>query len=298
MENAAPVKPVNQSNEDACPAGKPLRSSPPEHRPSQHLFRCNDGDLVAADRSGKRPGPAACAAHAAFSGFVSHPDYPCVGAKSALARSSYLIGLYPSMSQTQHAPAVVDDLRWFGEHSAELGDSYVTFMAVFESRDIGSPERFESALWSYLQAMNRYDSLDCAWDPSVSDNPSDPEFSFSVGGKAYFVIGLHPSARREARRFPFPMLVFNLHSQFEELREAGKFERLRSTIRSREVALEGKPNPLLKDFGTSSEAAQYAGCPHASGWSPPFRAACTNPRTHQGPTHPTDHEREETENRA
>lgn len=177
------------------------------------------------------------------------------------------------MAETGFASAVVDDLRWFGEHSQELGDSYVTFMAVFENRDVDSPDRFEAALWSYLQAMNRYDSMEYDWDPSVSDNPRDPEFSFSVGGRAFFVIGLHPSARREARRFPFPMLVFNLHAQFEALREAGKFERLRTTIREREVALEGRPNPLVKDFGSSSEAAQYAGCPHAPGWSPPFRAA-------------------------
>ena len=194
----------------AAPSTEPDRSD----RPSSHLYRVDSGTLIPVARDATAPGPAVCAAHAAFRSFVEHPDYPCVGAKSALARSSYVMGVYPSLSEPKSAPAVVDDLRWFGAHTEDIGKSYVTFMAVFQDAAIGPPERFEATLWSYLQAMHRYDRHECDWDPAVSKNPRDPEFRFVVGGEAYFVIGLHPLARREARRFPFPMLVFNLHAQF------------------------------------------------------------------------------------
>ena len=64
-------------------------------------------------------------------------------------------------------------------------------------------------------------------DPSVSSNPAEPDFSLSFGGRAFFVVGLHPNASRPARRFPRPSLVFNLHKQFEWLRNSGVYERMR-----------------------------------------------------------------------
>ena len=42
------------------------------------------------------------------------------------------------------------------------------------------------------------------WDPRVSDDPANPHFAFSVGGTAFFVVGLHPQASRIARRTPCP----------------------------------------------------------------------------------------------
>ncbi len=245
--------------------------------PSSSVLRGDAaGGLSRADKSGENPGPAACAAHAALRSFIEHPDYPCVGAKASLTLGSYAMGLYPPLTDTASAAKAADDIRWFGANTSEIGESYVSFLAVFQGTDVRSPEHFEGALWAYLQAMHRHDSAMWDWDPAVSDDPRDPDFRYSIGGAAFFVIGLHPHARREARRFPFSMLVFNLHSQFEELRAAGQFERLRDTIRQRETELEGEPNPLLKDFGSNSEAAQYAGCPHARGWTPPFRSEGRN----------------------
>ena len=44
---------------------------------------------------------------------------------------------------------------------------------------------------------------------------------FSLSGTAFFVVGLHPNASRPARQFSSPVLVFNLHAQFERLRADG-----------------------------------------------------------------------------
>jgi FPC/CPF motif-containing protein YcgG len=67
-----------------------------------------------------------------------------------------------------------------------------------------------------------------------------------------------------------PVLVFNLHEQFEALRESGAFERMRDTIRRRDEELQGSVNPMVGDYGTVSEARQYSGRKLEEGWEPPF----------------------------
>ena len=56
-----------------------------------------------------------------------------------------------------------------------------------------------------------------------------------------------------------PVIVFNLHEQFVELREHGKFDKVRDTIQSRDKQLQGSVNPMSADHGDQSEAAQYSG---------------------------------------
>ena len=82
---------------------------------------------------------------------------------------------------------------------------------------------------------------------------------------------MHPASSRHARRFAWPLLVFNAHEQFERLRAQGRFEKLRALIREREWALQGSLNPNLGDFGERSEARQYAGRSVEGEWRCPFR---------------------------
>lgn len=107
-------------------------------------------------------------------------------------------------------------------------------------------------------------------DHRVSVDPDDPHFSLSFGGEAFFVVGLHPHASRPARRFERPALIFNLHDQFEQLRAAGIYDRMRETIVARDVALAGEPNPMLAPHGTISEARQYSGRAVDDDWICPF----------------------------
>jgi FPC/CPF motif-containing protein YcgG len=66
-------------------------------------------------------------------------------------------------------------------------------------------------------------------------------------------------------------LVFNLHDQFERLRNVGRYERLREAIVQRDVALSGSANPMLARFGEASEARQYSGRAVSDNWRCPFR---------------------------
>ena len=117
--------------------------------------------------------------------------------------------------------------------------------------------QFEEVLWEHLREVHAVDEQ--PWAPDVSDDPDDPHFAFSAAGTAYFVVGLHPKASRDARRAAVPTLVFNLHAQFEELRASGGFPRMRDLIRARDEALQGQINPMVSDHGQSSEARQYSG---------------------------------------
>jgi FPC/CPF motif-containing protein YcgG len=92
----------------------------------------------------------------------------------------------------------------------------------------------------------------------------------SIGGCGFFVVGLHPGASRDARRFWHPTMIFNLHSQFEQLRAEGRFETIRDTTIERDVALSGSPNPMLAAHGKGSAAAQYSGRKVNANWKCPF----------------------------
>jgi FPC/CPF motif-containing protein YcgG len=251
------------------------RSSEPQadsQASSRPLFRSDEqgGLTPARGPADAQPGPHLAAANAALQAFVEHKAYPCVGAKAAVSRGSYVLSIYPSLGDVSAAGTTAEDIRWFGEHADGVDDSFATFVAVFSEASVPDDAGFESMLWAYLQAMHRADAAHAGWDPSVSPDPADPDFRYSIGGTAFFVIGMHPNAGREARRFPFPAIVFNLHRQFEKLRAEGQFEKMRTVIRSREESLAGEPNPVLADHGERSEASQYAGLAHPPGWRPPF----------------------------
>ncbi|WP_353953818.1 YqcI/YcgG family protein [Knoellia sp. S7-12] len=120
-------------------------------------------------------------------------------------------------------------LRGFGEN-ADLSKGYTSLIAAFGGEPPLTESTFEDRLWATLQHLHDFD--DAPWSPEVSDDPTDVDFSFSVGGTAYFVVGLHPHASLEARRTPWPVLVFNLRSQFEELKASGRHDRMRDLFRA------------------------------------------------------------------
>jgi FPC/CPF motif-containing protein YcgG len=70
--------------------------------------------------------------------------------------------------------------------------------------------------------------------------------------------------------------VFNLHAQFEQLREAGRYEKLRSSILQRDETLAESTNPMLARHGEISEARQYSGRAVCEEWRCPFRPRTAN----------------------
>jgi FPC/CPF motif-containing protein YcgG len=202
--------------------------------------------------------------------FIAEKAFPCVGAKSALNKGRMRFGEFGRLGDESTAAALVDALEAYSAEFDEPGSIPVSFVAAFDNTDATELE-FEALLWKQLQALHEVDcSRGHAWDARVSSDPSRDDFSFSIGGRGFFVVGLHPQASRLARQAPVPCLVFNFHDQFEILKASGKYQSMQEAIRARDVALQGSVNPVLARFGESSEARQYSGRAVEQNWKCPF----------------------------
>ncbi|MFN3511046.1 MAG: guanitoxin biosynthesis heme-dependent pre-guanitoxin N-hydroxylase GntA [Tsuneonella troitsensis] len=200
------------------------------------------------------------------------PEFPCVGAKSALARGTLKTLVCHSLSSGWDDVRIHRELMEWARDYREDPKGLRSLAVVFSGPDDLDERTFERLMWERIQSFADKDHwLGQPYDHRVSADPDDPHFSLSFGGEAFFVVGLHPSASRPARRFPRPTLVFNLHAQFETLREEGKYERMRERILERDVELAGSINPMLSRHGDASEARQYSGRVIEKGWQCPFR---------------------------
>jgi FPC/CPF motif-containing protein YcgG len=198
--------------------------------------------------------------HAAFRAFLHDPEFPCLGAKSVVNQHSYRFGLYKAMTDAEDTLALAGDLYQFIRDRASMNADFTSFVACFLGPKILTPKRFETLLWRQLHHLHLVDRQEHGWSDKVSSDPEDSTFSFSFGGEPFFIVGLSPSSERWARRFPWPLLVFNDHDQFERLREQNRFERLKDQIRYRDEQLHGSANGMLEDYGgVHSEARQYSG---------------------------------------
>ncbi len=197
-------------------------------------------------------------------------SYPCTGAISAFSQKTYRFGLYPNLASDEAVRAVCHDLYCFSHEFPALGDNFITFVTMFRGPVIESEQHFEDLLWNQLQSMHALDSNSFNWDQSVDSDPLSPRFSFSIGGRAMYVIGMHPKASRLARTRQYPTMVFNLHEQFDRLRARGKFDTMKQTIRAREMTLQGSINPMLSSFGDNPETRQYSGRAVPANWVCPF----------------------------
>lgn len=208
----------------------------------------------------------------AFRDFILAGQHPCVMARSALNRASVRFGLYGRLAAPDAVQRHLRDLQRLAALLPPAAARWRSHVALFLGEPPQGEAAFEQRLWAHLQALHERDRTSHGWAESVSADPASPDFGFSAAGRPWFVIGLHPQASRWARRFGLTALVFNPHGQFQELRERGRFESLRDTIRERDRAWQGSLNPMLDDHGQSSEARQYAGRAVPEGWRCPFHA--------------------------
>ena len=207
-----------------------------------------------------------------FRNLIHQIDFPCVGAKSALAKGTLDILVARDMRSNWDDMRIYDGITRIVEAYRRDRALFQSFAVIFEGPLDLDETTFEKYLWARAESLTNKDTwLGAPRDQRVSNDPADPHFSLSFGEEAFFIVGLHPNASRPARRFERPALVFNLHDQFEQLREQGRYEKLRAKIIDRDVALAGSPNPMLARHGTISEARQYSGRNVAeSGWVCPF----------------------------
>jgi len=203
-----------------------------------------------------------------YKNFILKKKHPCVMAKTLFMMDNYHLKIYSQFNDYKSAENLLSDLEDFVSQYDFDSNVFESFLAVFPNTNFTSEIEFEKELWSLLNKLHEID--DYPWDPTVSDNPEASNFSFSLKGKAFYIIGLHPESSRIARQSPYTTIVFNLHWQFERLREMGTYKKLKKRIRKRDKKLQGTINPVLKDFLNDTEAKQYSGRQVENDWKCPF----------------------------
>jgi FPC/CPF motif-containing protein YcgG len=218
--------------------------------------------------------------HLAFRQKVLRGDFPCLGAKAAVKRLSYRVGVYKTLGDPATTEGVCYDLDEYfvfrDTERARYKDLFTTFVAVFTDTHIDSERSFHDLLWQQLQMIHDLDSKHYPWDPRVASDVSSSNFSFSIGTCAFFIVGLNPCSSRLSRRFQWPALVFNPGPQFEQIRELGKHAAMKAAIRKKDIALQGAINPTLADFGEGNVALTYSGMNTQDTKLCPFRVAKSN----------------------
>ncbi|MFD2835069.1 guanitoxin biosynthesis heme-dependent pre-guanitoxin N-hydroxylase GntA [Christiangramia antarctica] len=206
---------------------------------------------------------------AEFENFVLNEDHPCIMAQTVFTMDKVELHEYHDFGSEAAAVKILKDLEKYVNNYDFESNEFQTFLAVFPKSVKYSEKEFEALLWQQLQFLHKFD--DTSWDREVSSDVKDSEFSFSLKGKAFYIVGMHPGASRIARQSPFTAIAFNLHWQFEKLREMGSYQTVRDRIRERDEKLQGHINPMLADFGNHSEAIQYSGRKVGEDWKCPFQ---------------------------
>ena len=189
--------------------------------------------------------------------------FACVGGKAVVSKNRYRMNVYSDVTDEKTINKLYKDLCEFANEVPVDSDNYLaSYIAVFKDIHANDEDEFNDLLWELLQSLSDIDTV--PWNKDVSSNIYDANFSYSLGGTAFFVIGLHPKASRVSRRFPYVTVVFNKRESFCILRQKGLFEKFQEATRKNDVRIQGTINRNLADFGDSSEALQYSGMENSS----------------------------------
>src|SRR5690606_14456261 len=158
-----------------------------------------------------------------FRDFILQENYPCIGAQASVNSNNFCMGVFDSMLDYSSAEGLAFGLYEYILRTKQKNTHFLSYIAVFKNDSFKSELDFEDSLWLLFSKLHNVNKRYFNWSPEVSSNPEDPDFSYSFGGEAFFAVGMHPESKRLARKFPYPAIAFNLHSQFEELKSKNRF---------------------------------------------------------------------------
>ena len=202
--------------------------------------------------------------------FLRSREFPCIGAKAALSRDQVKCLVASDMRTYEDDERILTFIYQFVDSYRNSNESFHSAAVIFTNPKSTSESEFEDMLWSRLNSLAKLDRKKYTHDKRVDSDPTSGMFSFSLKEEAFFIIGLHPSSSRNARRFTYPAIVFNPHEEFERLKRAGRYEPMKKVVRRRDVEYSGSINPMLKDFGEAPEVFQYSGKQYDSTWECPL----------------------------
>lgn len=202
--------------------------------------------------------------------FINNKEFVCVAAKAALAKQQIHCMVASHIACPKDDLEILQFLYSFVDTYRNSNELYHSAAIVFEQPQVVNETMFDDFLWQRLQALSNLDAKNYSYDERVNQDPASPDFSFSLKQEAFFIIGLHPASSRVVRQFSYPVIVFNPHAQFEQLKEIEKYQQLKKVVRKRDLAYSGSINPMLQDFGEASEVYQYSGRQYDKEWKCPL----------------------------
>ncbi|MEO5943104.1 MAG: guanitoxin biosynthesis heme-dependent pre-guanitoxin N-hydroxylase GntA [Ferruginibacter sp.] len=206
-----------------------------------------------------------------FHSFLSQQNFPCVAAKNALAKGEIDILIADHIACPAGDKNILQFIYNFVADYRQQQKQFQSAAIIFKEPQDLPEELFETFLWKRLQALRDMDVLNYQYDKRVSNDPESSAFSFSLMEEAFFILALHPGSSRPARRFAYPVLVFNPHAQFEKMKETESYNKMKAIVRKRDISFSGSLNPMLTDFGEISEAFQYSGKNYDATWKCPLK---------------------------
>jgi FPC/CPF motif-containing protein YcgG len=206
-----------------------------------------------------------------FLACIKNISFPCIAAKSAASGDRIACLVADHIACPKDDTAILRFLYDFIDEYRANEDLFHSAAIIFKGPLQIDETVFEQFFWSRLQALSDLDALQYTYDSRVDSDPHSGHFSFSLKQEAFFIIGMHPGNARLARRYKYPVIIFNPHAQFEKLRDQQRFDKIREVVRKRDIRLSGTINPMLSDFGDRPEVFQYTGRNYPAEWECPLK---------------------------
>ncbi len=147
--------------------------------------------------------------------FLNEKQFPCIAAKAALARQNVKCLVVSHMACPNDDTEILQFLYEFVDEYRESKDFYHSAAIIFAGPKLCSEEQFDYLLWERLQALQNLDAKKYGYDIRVEADTSSAKFSFSIKEEAFYIIGLHASSSRDARKFKYPTYLMELKFFFE-----------------------------------------------------------------------------------
>jgi FPC/CPF motif-containing protein YcgG len=236
-----------------------------EHTPGS-CYWVSEGQLVPLRPELEEPDPLAVLIHSQFRGMILSPAFPCLGGTGAVRRGDYRFAVYGPLGSDEAIWQCASDLAQFLVESPPHSNPVAVFVVAFHGPLIATEAGFEASLWQHLRGIHRLDPwLEATQCENRETEDGDPGFFF--GDRDFFIVGLHPASSRWARRFGWPILVFNALTHSDQLRISGKYDRMREKILARDHRLQGIDNPSL----SFSQISQFSGRGVGADWQCPVK---------------------------
>ena len=202
---------------------------------------------------------------------ISSMEFPCIGAKASVIKGQNKVFIAENICCPNDDVAIIDFLYTFVNNLRKDQSLFHSGSILFKEPKHLTEDEFEKFLWMRLQALADLDAINYKFASGVAENPESAEFCFSLKEEPFFVLTMHANSSRESRKFEYPVLVFNSHTQFEMLKESGVYNKMQVIIRKRDLDFSGSVNPMLSNFGERSSAFQISGKKYNSDWKCPFK---------------------------